>query len=73
MTGVRNATSEIDENSEGNHEEDGSSHDEGLQLANLHDNEAENNTGDNRDKTVKLRDPSRTQDCFAEAYVEHGV
>lgn len=62
MTGVRDATSEVDENSKGNHEQEGSGHDEGLQLANLHDNEAENNTGNNRDKTVKLRDPSRTED-----------
>lgn len=62
MTGVRDATSEVDENSKGNHEQEGSGHDEGLQLANLHDNETENNTGNNRDKTVELRDPSRTED-----------
>ena len=58
MTGVRNTTSEIDEDSEGNHEEEGSGHDEGLQLANLHDDEAENHTRDNGNKTVKRCDPS---------------
>lgn len=58
MTGAPNATSEIDEDSERNREEEGSSHDEGLQLANFHDDEAENNTCDNGNKTVKRCDSS---------------
>lgn len=62
MTGVRSATSEIDEESERNHEEEGSGHDEGLQLANLHDDEAENNARNNGNKTVKICDPTRTDD-----------
>lgn len=73
MTRVPNTTSEIDKDSEGNHEEEGSSHDEGLQLANLHDDEAENNTCDNGNKTVKRCDPCSAENGFVKAHVEHRV
>lgn len=73
ITGVRSAASVVDEETERNHEEKGSGHNERFQLANPHDDEAENNTRDDGNEAVKGCDSRCAKNRFVKADNENCV